>query len=79
MYFKGFLFVLFFIIYLSSVSVLSAGDMQVDTNTKTAVEHLHDYYDEFCQPVIINDNCSCNLDLSKQQDPLVNYYSEFLK
>ncbi len=79
MYIKGFLLVLSFIIYLGSVSVLSAGDIEIDSSTKAAAEHLDDYYDEFCQPVTINDHCNCNLDLNKQQDSLANYYSEYLK
>lgn len=79
MYIKGFLLVLSVVIYLGSVSVLSAGDIHSDPDAKTAADHLTDYYDEFNQPVTINDHCNCDLDLNKQQDSLTNYYSEFLK
>lgn len=79
MYIKSFFLISSLVVNLGSASELCPDEIMLNSETKTASELLDNYYREFQQPVIINDNCSCELNFPAIKDSLANYYSEFSK
>ncbi len=79
MYIKSFFLISSLVVNLGSASELCPDEFVASSEIKTASELLDNYYREFQQPVIVNENCSCELDFPAIKDSLANYYSEFSK
>lgn len=74
-----FTIILLGVILLVSANTLHSGESAVDQVSNPAAKVLNDYYKEFDQTIVSDENCQCNLETKQKKESLGNYYSELLK